>query len=80
MFFSINKLKTVNRNKFDEMRKIICYMTAQKKIKNLILEKNIPEMYPRNYSDIKSLSYNPLIFEQKINFARNNSLERPEII
>jgi hypothetical protein len=55
-------------------------MTAQKKIKNLILEKNIPEMYPRNYSDIKSLSYNPLIFEQKINFARNNSLERPEII
>lgn len=37
-------------------------MTAQKKIKNLILEKNIPETYPRNFSDTKTLAYNPMLF------------------
>lgn len=61
------------------MRKIISYMTAQKKIKNLILEKNIPDMYPRNYADIKTLSHNPLLFEQKVKFCNGKSLERPEI-
>jgi len=54
-------------------------MTAQKKIKNLILEKNIPDMYPRNYADIKTLSHNPLLFEQKVKFCNGKSLERPEI-
>jgi hypothetical protein len=62
------------------MRKIVCYMTAQKKIKNLILEKNIPEIYPRNFSDTKTLVYNPLLFEHKISLARNDSLQTPQII
>ena len=43
-------------------------MAAQKKIKDLILEKNIPDMYPKNYSDIKILHYNPLPLEQKITY------------
>lgn len=55
-------------------------MTAQKKIKNLILEKNIPENYPRNFHDIKTLIYNPLLVEHKINYCNGKSIDVPEII
>lgn len=43
------------------MRKVIGYMTAQKKIKAIIAEKTTPELYPRYYSDIRQESYNPEI-------------------
>ncbi len=47
--FDFVSLRSINRNKFDEIRKIISYLVAQKKIKRLISEKNIPDYYPRNY-------------------------------
>lgn len=34
--------KLVNQNKFDFMRKVVGYMTVQKKIKSIIAEKNVP--------------------------------------
>ena len=51
------------------MRKVIGYMTAQKKIKAIIAEKNVPELYPRYYTDIKQESYNPEILTEKFNYA-----------
>lgn len=36
-------------------------MTAQKKIKNLLMDKNVPELYPRGYSDVRQDGYNPIL-------------------
>lgn len=33
-------------------------------------------MYPRNYNDIKVFNYNPLLTEQKINYANGKIIER----
>ena len=60
------------------MRKIIVYMTTQKKIKQLLMEKTIPETYPRNYSDIKVLYYNPQHVEHKIKFNLGLTDEQPK--
>jgi len=51
----------MNQNKFDFMKKVIGYSTAQKKINRLINEKNVPDCYPRNYYDVKQFCYNPEI-------------------
>ena len=38
------------------MRKIINYMAVQKKIERIIMDKSVPDYYPRNYADIKVFS------------------------
>lgn len=41
------------------------------------MEKNIPDLYPRNYSDIKTLSYNPILFQKKVEYANGKYLDLP---
>lgn len=38
----MKNFRLLNQNKFDFMRKVVGYMTAQKKIKNILNEKNVP--------------------------------------
>lgn len=38
----VKNFRLLNQNKFDFMRKVVGYMTAQKKIKNILNEKNVP--------------------------------------
>ena len=41
------------------MRKVVGYMSAQKKIQRVLNMKPVPELYPRTYKDVKQLSYQP---------------------
>ena len=52
------------------MRKVACYMAAQKKIRNLIDEKGTQERYPRYYSDTKQESFNPQMKVDKVKYAQ----------
>jgi hypothetical protein len=54
-------------------------MTAQKKIKHILLEKNVPEQLPRYFSDVKQESYNPILQTEKVKFAMGKLDHRPEI-
>ena len=54
----MKNFKIVNKNKFDFMRKVVGYMAAQKKIQRIINMKPVPELYPRNFKDVKQHSYN----------------------
>lgn len=59
------------------MRKVVGYMTAQKKIKNILAEKNVPDQLPRYYSDVKQESYNPILQTEKVKFAMGKLDHRP---
>lgn len=52
------------------MRKVVGYITAQKKIKNIIDEKGAPDKYQRYYSDVHQPSYNPQLQYNKIRYAQ----------
>ncbi len=56
----------LNQNKFDFMRKVVGYTTAQKKIKDLIASKAVPDKYPRYFSDVSQESYNPELQSSKV--------------
>lgn len=51
------------------MRKVVGYMTAQKKIRDILSTKSIPDMYPRYYPDVKQDTFCPEILTNKINYA-----------
>lgn len=68
--------RLLNQNKFDFMRKVIGFMTAQKKIQKIIAQKPVPELYPRNYSDVKQYAYNPELQADKVKYAMGR-IERP---
>jgi hypothetical protein len=75
----IKNFKLLNHNKFDFMRKVVGYMTAQKKIKTMLSEKNVPDQLPRYYTDVKQDSYNPILQTEKIKFAMGKIDYRPEL-
>jgi len=54
-------------------------MTAQKKIQKVIGQKPVPEFYPRNYSDVKQLAYNPEITHEKVRYAMGRSERHPPV-
>lgn len=53
--------KLINHNKFDFMRKVIGYMAAQKKIHKIINQKQVSDLYPRQFADVKQEAYNPVL-------------------
>lgn len=55
------------------MRKVIGYMTAQKKIRQMLGDKNIPDYYPRGWPEMKEHWYNPEFVEDKLKFAMGRS-------
>jgi hypothetical protein len=61
------------------MRKVVGYMTVQKKIKDVIILKAPPETYPRYYSDVHQESYNPQLIADKIEFAQGRTNRRPAL-
>lgn len=61
------------------MRKVVGYMTAQKKIKNIILEKSVPDTYLRNYSDVRQEIYDPSLPYEKYKYAMGQTNIQPEI-
>lgn len=75
----VKNFRLLNQNKFDFMRKVVGYMTAQKKIRNILLEKNVPELFPRHLADIKQDSYNPMLVTDKVRFALGKTDIRPDI-
>lgn len=75
----MRKFTIVNQNKFDFMRKVVGYMTAQKKIKNIILEKSVPDTYLRNYSDVRQEIYDPSLPYEKYKYAMGQTNIQPEI-
>lgn len=76
---NIKNFKLLNHNKFDFMRKVVGYMTAQKKIKTMLLEKNVPDQLPRYFSDVKQEAYNPIIQTEKVKFVMGKIDYRPEL-
>lgn len=75
----LRNFKVLNQNKFDFMRKVVGYMTAQKKIRNIISDKNVPESYPRYYADVKQDSYDPDLQYEKYKFAIGRTDRRPHL-
>lgn len=55
----LKNFKFLNQNKFDFMRKVVGYMTAQKKIKDVLAAKAPPDMYPRYYPDVRQDTFCP---------------------
>ena len=55
-------------------------MTVQKKIKRLITDKDIPDLYNRAYEHIKILYHDTDMFEDKIKYATKQSNIKPEIL
>ena len=78
-YVDLANFTTVNYNKFDFMRKVVCYMAAQKKIRNLIEEKGAQERYPRYYADVRQESFNPQLRQAKIRYAQGLTDTRPPI-
>lgn len=69
----------LNNHKFDFMRKVVGFTTAQKKIKELIAMKTVPDKYPRYYSDVIQDSYNPELQIQKVEYALGKSSRKPQL-
>lgn len=75
----LDNLTTIEQSKFDFLRKVVIYMAAKSKIKNLISEKDVEDTYPRTFSDIKQRSYNTRLENDKIRFANGMHSIRPRI-
>ncbi len=52
-------------------------MTAQKKIRDILSAKSIPDMYPRYYPDVKQDTFCPEILTNKINYALGWTNKKP---
>lgn len=78
-FIDTNKYRLVNHNKFDFMRKVAGYMAAQKKIMKIISLKPVPDLYPRHYSDVRQLPYDPTLQVDKANKALGRTQQNPRI-
>jgi hypothetical protein len=69
----------LNQNKFDFMRKVVGFTTAQKKIRDVISTKTVPDQYPRYYNDVNQESYFPELQTNKVDYALGKTLRKPHL-